>query len=199
MSRRGRRPTEAERTLWEAAAGSWRRRSETAIPPPVPQRADPAAASRLAAPPPPPPLTLTPAAAPAPPVFRPPGRSEPPVRFPAPRPPRPSGLDRATETRLRKGRLEPEARIDLHGLRADEAHRAVSAFVLRSREAGRRLVLVVTGKGGLGEAAPGRLRREAPFWFESPPLAGLVVNVTPAHARHGGGGALYVYLKRPPR
>ncbi len=192
MSRRGRRPTEAERALWEEVAGAYRRRAETAVAPPAPETPVHV---------PQPPRAAEAAAAPliAPATLRPLGRPEPPFRLPGRPAPRPSGLDRATETRLRKGRLEPEARIDLHGLPVAVAHRTVSAFILRSRAAGRRLVLVVTGKGGFGDSGPGIIRREAPFWFEAPPLSEIVVNVTPAHPKHGGGGALYVYLKRPPR
>ena len=81
---------------------------------------------------------------------------------------------------------------------AARAHRALIHFIGQSRAAGHRLVLVITGKGG-GEGSPGVLRREAPIWLATPPLAGMVVNVSPAHPKHGGGGALYVYLKRPRR
>ncbi|MEL6794967.1 MAG: Smr/MutS family protein, partial [Pseudomonadota bacterium] len=74
-----------------------------------------------------------------------------------------------------------------------------------SRAMGHRLVLVITGKGGSDDFsgyAPfsgegrGVLRREAPIWLSTPPLSHMVVNVSQAHPRHGGGGALYVYLKR---
>lgn len=187
MSRRGRRTTAEERALWDQVARDIRRHAETAPPPqaaPVhvevaPQAPDPAR------PPQGPVLSLRPA-----------GRSEPAVIVPAPRPAPPSGLDRATETRLRKGRRTPDARLDLHGMTALAAHRALAAFLFESRAAGRRCVLVITGKGGFGDERPGILRREAPFWLETPPLSEIVVNVTPAHPRHGGGGALYVYLRK---
>ena len=81
---------------------------------------------------------------------------------------------------------------------ASRAHAALTRFVGRSRAAGLRLVLVITGKGG-GEATPGVLRREAPIWLSTPPLSEMVVNVSAAHPKHGGGGALYVYLKRERR
>jgi DNA-nicking Smr family endonuclease len=60
-------------------------------------------------------------------------------------------------------------------------------------------VLVVTGKGGGGTGAPrgeGVLRRDAPRWLGVPPMAQLVVGVFEAHVRHGGAGALYVYLRK---
>ena len=82
---------------------------------------------------------------------------------------------------------------------AMRAHGALIAFIDRSRAAGHRCVLVITGKGGFCDGAPGVLRREAPFWLSSPPIAEMIVNVSPAHPRHGGGGALYVYLKKRQR
>jgi DNA-nicking Smr family endonuclease len=35
-----------------------------------------------------------------------------------------------------------------------------------------------------------------PRWLAEPELKALVARVQPAHIRHGGGGALYVYLRK---
>lgn len=140
-------------------------------------------------------------------VVKPEGRPAPPVAWrrgpendrPAPVRPGTPGLDRNTARRLAQGRRAPEARLDLHGMTADAAHAALTRFVFESVALGRRCVLVVTGKGwcphGGGRGA-GVLRRDAPRWLGVPPLAAEVVGVFEAHARHGGGGALYVYLRR---
>src|SRR5690242_14081464 len=58
-----------------------------------------------------------------------------------------AGVDRANAERLKRGQWPIEARLDLHGKTQIEAHRALAAFVLRSREAGYRCVLVITGRG----------------------------------------------------
>jgi DNA-nicking Smr family endonuclease len=58
-------------------------------------------------------------------------------------------------------------------------------------------VLVVTGKGSV--ATGGVLRREVPRWLELPELRGAILGVTPAHAKDGGSGALYVLLRRKVR
>jgi DNA-nicking Smr family endonuclease len=139
-------------------------------------------------------------------VLRPAGSPEPLTQWrpPADDRPRPvarntPGLDHGTARKLGRGRLEPQARLDLHGMTSDRAHAALGGFVARSRDAGLRCVLVVTGKGrgeGGGARGEGVLRREAPRWLATPPLAQMVVGVFEAHARHGGGGALYVYLRR---
>ena len=82
---------------------------------------------------------------------------------------------------------------------SDAAHAALTRFVLESSALGRRCVLVVTGKGRCphsGGRGDGVLRRDAPRWLAVPPLAAEIVGVFEAHARHGGAGALYVYLRR---
>ena len=56
-------------------------------------------------------------------------------------------VDRRTETRLRRGKIEVEARLDLHGYTLDRAHSALRAFVARAQQQGMRCVLVVTGPG----------------------------------------------------
>jgi len=114
----------------------------------------------------------------------------------------PVRMDRKTHQRMRRGRLDPEARLDLHGMTLDEAHPALISFILSSQAAGRRLVLVITGKGRRGEddgpipRRKGVLRHQLPHWLQSPPLAQAVLQVTEAHLRHGGGGAFYIYLRR---
>lgn len=111
----------------------------------------------------------------------------------------PRRMDAKTFGKLRKGQVRPEGRIDLHGMTVDEAHTALIAFVLSRQARGNRLVLVITGKGKGEGPAPverGVLRRQVPHWLSLPPLAGAVMDVTPAHRRHGGEGAFYVYLRR---
>lgn len=104
--------------------------------------------------------------------------------------------------RMRRGKLKPEGRIDLHGMRVDTAHPALIRFILTAQTQGKRLVLVITGKGkDRDEPGPiptprGVLRNQVPQWLSLPPLAQAVLQVTPAHISHGGEGAYYVYLRR---
>lgn len=114
----------------------------------------------------------------------------------------PVAMDRKSFHRLKRGKLTPEARLDLHGMTLDHAHGALTGFILRAHGAGKRLVLVVTGKGkdrddgGPIPVRNGVLRHNVPQWLRLPPLGPLVLQVTGAHIRHGGGGAYYVYLRR---
>ena len=90
---------------------------------------------------------------------------------------------------LRKGRIEPEAKLDLHGYRQETAYRALQRFLMRAQGLGQRVVLVVTGKGGI-------LRDMLPRWLGEPEFRNLVVGISAAHVKHGGGGAFYVALKK---
>lgn len=111
-------------------------------------------------------------------------------------------MDHKAYGRMKRGKLEPEARIDLHGMTQSAAHSALNAFILRAQASGHRLVLVITGKGRDGAesgpvpSGPGILRRQVPHWLELPPVNQAVLQVAAAHARHGGSGAYYVYLRR---
>ncbi|MFK7942429.1 MAG: Smr/MutS family protein [Paracoccaceae bacterium] len=112
-----------------------------------------------------------------------------------------AGLDRRTSERLRRGNREPDARIDLHGMTAERAHRACLTFLSDAAARGCRMVLVITGKGGrdeLGIMRNGRgvLKASLPGWLKASPLRQSIVGIYQAHQRHGGEGAFYVYLKK---
>jgi DNA-nicking Smr family endonuclease len=111
-------------------------------------------------------------------------------------------VDKKNFDRLKKGRLRVDARLDLHGMTLTEAHPALIGFVQRSEATGKRLLLVITGKGGVARETAimperrGVLKQQVPQWLNAQPLAPLVLEVTQAHGKHGGSGAYYVYLKR---
>ena len=106
---------------------------------------------------------------------------------------KPDPLEPGRHRRLMRGRDRVAGVIDLHGLNHDQARATLTRFILDAHADGRRTVLVITGKGALGD---GVLRRRAPEWLAAPPLRALVAGLSEAHRRHGGEGALYVALKR---
>jgi len=114
------------------------------------------------------------------------------------------GLDGNTSEKLKRGQLAPGARIDLHGLTEDRAHQALLSFVRRAQGDGVKLALVITGKGYPKdeEGAPwtmrshGVLKEMVPRWLNEKHFAALIAGSGPAHRRHGGDGALYVYLRK---
>jgi DNA-nicking Smr family endonuclease len=145
------------------------------------------------------------------------------VRTPAPRPParlpagaklgspasapeRPSlapqdgegfrGIEPRRKHRIARERDPIGARLDLHGLDQDRARAVLEGFLRRAWDDGFRAVLVITGKGVMGD---GILRRRTPEWLAAPHLSEVVAGVSEAHRRHGGEGALYVALKRKRR
>jgi DNA-nicking Smr family endonuclease len=136
------------------------------------------------------------------------------IKTPAPRrpaePPSLTGLDRRTSQKLTRGQIEIEARIDLHGLGRDEAEDRLHRFLTRARAEGLRLVLVITGKGENPFARhtlhgrhyhesperAGILRAALPVWLAEPRFRTLVAGYQPAHPKHGGGGAFYIWLRK---
>ena len=192
-ARRGRPPLDpADRALWEAVAATVtplrkpRRRVVKPAEPPPPEPAKPPAIE------PPKPE----AAAPAKPAA---GRTRP--VSPPPKP-GPADIDRRTRLRIARGHTAVEARIDLHGLTQARAHAALLGFLASKQAEGLKTVLVITGKGRPGDAERhsegerGVLRRLVPAWLGARDAASLVESYGEAAPPHGGGGALYVRLRR---
>ena len=115
---------------------------------------------------------------------------------------KPVAMDRKTFGKMKKGRLSPEARLDLHGMTIAQAHPVLTRFILEAAASDRRLVLVITGKGkhrddgGPIPVRHGVLRHQVPHWLHTMPLRQHVLQITEAHLKHGGQGAYYVYLRR---
>jgi len=116
-----------------------------------------------------------------------------------------TGTDRRTQVRLRRGQLEIDARIDLHGRTQQQARAALETFLASSAARGHRCVLVITGKGApraaedagfMSDRERGVLREQVPRWLALAPLAQHVVTWQPAARQHGGGGALYILVRR---
>jgi DNA-nicking Smr family endonuclease len=120
------------------------------------------------------------------------------ARRAAPQLPPLAPLERREKQRLARGVDAIHARLDLHGYTQSDAHAALMRFLRRAQSDGARLVLIVTGKGGIGGADSGRgvLRRQVPMWLALPEFRSLVVGFDEASATHGGQGALYVRLRR---
>lgn len=129
----------------------------------------------------------------------PPKVSSAPRKAPAapPAPPPLAPLGRRERSQLSRGRKEIDARLDLHGMTQTRAHRALADFLHRAQADGMTFVLVITGKGKTGsESERGVLRRQVPQWLSLPEFRGVVVGFEEAHIGHGGGGALYVRVRR---
>ncbi len=134
------------------------------------------------------------------------GKTPSPPRAPASAPAPPAThqlepIDGRLRTRLGRGTAEVDGRLDLHGLTQREAHNKLRSFLAEAQRRDARLVLVITGKGkperaSLFEDERGVLRRAVPQWLSSPEFRPYVGGFDEAHRTHGGGGALYVRVRR---
>lgn len=115
---------------------------------------------------------------------------------------RPVQMDHKSFKNMKRGKLSPEGKIDLHGMTLAQAHPALIRFITGSFAEGKRLVLVITGKGKKSEDTgpipqqKGVLRHQVPQWLRMAPIGPMILQVSEAHLKHGGGGAYYVYLRR---
>jgi DNA-nicking Smr family endonuclease len=127
-------------------------------------------------------------------------------KAPAPVPPPPTrphdlfhgmsvGIDKRQAERFRRGKTPIEGKIDLHGRTQAQAHDDLHHFVARAHAAGKRMVLVITGKG-ITASKSGVLKENVPRWLNEPTLRRHVLAFDYAEPQHGGEGALYVLLKR---
>lgn len=104
-----------------------------------------------------------------------------------------AGIDNASARRLTKGTFEIDERLDLHGKTEVQAHKALLQFVQQASRSGARTLLIITGKGSGGQ---GILRRRVPEWLKDYPLKPHILAISQASGKDGGGGALYIRLRR---
>ena len=181
-----RRPiSDEERALWQMIAKTAtplkrRRKSEPRPLPPPPEKPAPKLAM--------PKSKAPPSKAPAP-VAPPPARPHELTHGHA------VGIDKRQAERFRRGKTPIEGKIDLHGRTQQEAHDDLHHFLARAHASGKRMVLVITGKGITGSKS-GVLKENVPRWLNEPTLRRHGLAFDYAEPQHGGEGALYVLLKR---
>lgn len=118
---------------------------------------------------------------------------------PVPPPPRPgTTLDGSWDRKLGSGSVEPDRIVDLHGLNLDQAWRTIDLMLERAIASGDRVVLLITGHQRAGEppVERGRIRAAVHDWLAASRHASRIAAVRGAHRRHGGGGSLYIVLRR---
>ncbi len=102
------------------------------------------------------------------------------------------GLQPDILRKLRRGQWSVQAEIDLHGHTIDEAHDALSDFIVEARQHGYRCVRAIHGKGltspNREPVLKGRVRKWLAHWDEV-----LAYCEAPPHA--GGGGAVLILLR----
>jgi DNA-nicking Smr family endonuclease len=102
------------------------------------------------------------------------------------------GLSPDLAGKLRRGHWSVQAELDLHGFTVDQAHDALSEFVVESRTLRLRCVRVIHGKGLTSPhkepVLKGKVRSWLAHWDE-------VLAYTEAPRNAGGSGAVVILLK----
>lgn len=98
-----------------------------------------------------------------------------------------------SSSKIKSGKVRPEAKIDLHGITLENAYKDLINFIKFSHANGFKFLLVVTGKAKTSPQST--IRRELPFWLETnKQISNLVKSCSSASKNHGGEGAFYVVL-----
>ncbi len=110
-----------------------------------------------------------------------------------------AGLDLAVVRKLRRGEFSVQAHLDLHGKSRAEAKGEVDAFLRRSREQGKRCVLLVHGRGLHSKDQVPVLKEALRSWLATARFGRHVLAFATARPQDGGAGAVYVLLRRSGR
>jgi DNA-nicking Smr family endonuclease len=107
-------------------------------------------------------------------------------------------LDGSWDKRLSSGSVSPDRILDLHGMNLDAAWRAIDRALEQAIRSGERVLLLITGHQRSGEppVGRGRIRAAVHDWLAASRHARNIAAVRGAHRRHGGGGSLYIVLRR---
>ena len=107
-------------------------------------------------------------------------------------------LDGSWDKKLRSGDVDPDRTIDLHGMNLDTAWTAIDRGLEQALARGDRILLLITGHHRPGDppVQRGRIRAAVNDWLAASRHARDIAAVRGAHRRHGGGGSLYLILRR---
>ena len=92
-----------------------------------------------------------------------------------------------------KGNVFIENKLDLHGFNQEDAENLLEDFINQSIENGKRLILIITGKGKEGE---GVIKNNIISWLNNKSLRNKILAVNHASKKHGGSGAIYILLRK---
>lgn len=99
-------------------------------------------------------------------------------------------LTKKTQKSIRTGNYGVEAKLDLHGLKPEQAIEQLDNFLFSMQQLEFRKLLIVTGKG------KGIMRKVFLDWSEQQRQQATILALLPAHAKHGGAGAYYLLLRK---
>ena len=97
---------------------------------------------------------------------------------------------------LRSGRFSVQAHLDLHGLNLQDARFVLEEFLLESVRAGFSCVRVIHGRGRHSYKHHPVLKKNVQRWLCARRMSRHVIAYTSARRCDGGGGAVYVLLRK---
>lgn len=99
---------------------------------------------------------------------------------------------------MKGGTVEPDRILDLHGHNLDQAWEAIDRSLETAIQRGERVLLLITGHARAGDppVERGRIRAAVNDWLAVSRHSSRIAAVRQAHRRHGGGGSLYLILRR---
>ncbi len=99
---------------------------------------------------------------------------------------------------MKSGSVEPDRTLDLHGHNLDQAWEAIDRALETAIARGERILLLITGHARDGDppVERGRIRAAVNDWLTISRHSSQIAAVRQAHRRHGGGGSLYLILRR---
>jgi DNA-nicking Smr family endonuclease len=106
------------------------------------------------------------------------------------------GIQHRVFHELRRGRIIPEASLDLHGYRVEEARKALPRFLDLAQARGLRCIRIIHGKGKGSAGQQPILKQRVNQWL---PQSQAVLAFCSAPRWDGGTGATYVLLARSPQ
>ncbi len=129
------------------------------------------------------------------------------IKGPAPKPRAPvkraspaiaNTLDSSWDRRIRSGAVQPDRIVDLHGHGLERAWQAIDRAIEHALVNQERVLLLITGHARPGDppVQRGRIRAAVNDWLAASRHRERIAAVRGAHRRHGGGGSLYVILRR---
>ena len=109
-----------------------------------------------------------------------------------------SQMDGSLAKRFKREEFKPQAVLDLHGTTEKAAFDRVCNFIKSAYNAGKRCILIITGKGLDEElfSSRGVLRKSVPQWLSHSEISPLILAYKNPSESLGGAGALYILLRK---
>jgi DNA-nicking Smr family endonuclease len=103
------------------------------------------------------------------------------------------GIQEGVFRKLRLGKYDCDARLDLHRMTVEQSRKAIYDFIQECMEYQLRTVLLLHGKGDKNADKKAILKSYAAHWLAEIPE---VMAFHSAQPQHGGTGAMYVLLRK---